>query len=363
MSATISCNGYAYPTPAAFVKAGCYLEKESNIDNDLLMQMFPARYEPNADMIVYQHQNIFCGVQQWRGIGNQLPTAQFEEVYRECAVMPGYWGEELYLDEQDLTRRAVRNPPNGCATAVDISDLVARRQNLLMKRRHNLLRKLVADTLVFGAYEAIDQRTGAVVARQKYNINETTASIPWSDKANSTPFLDLLNWRNYYESQTMFKFGCCAKAVMNRNTYNKLMTNVNPANYRALSGEYCCQGKTLGQINDLLCSHDLPQITVYNETYFDCDVTRGPIFANGGGGNKKFFIPDNWVIIVGCTDTTIGNMWYTRNVNTCSDVPEAGPVTMVIDQCDRPPRKISVMDYWNGGPALECPKAIISAMV
>lgn len=362
MTGTITNRGFTYPTPAAFIKAGCYLEKELDLSNDALMRMFPFRYEPNADMIVYQYQNIFCGVQGWRGIGNTLPTVALEDTSRECAVLPGYWGEQSYIDEIDLTRRAVRTPPNGCAQAVDITDLVSRKQAWLLRRQQNLMRKLVAETLVYGAYEAVDSRTGAVLQRQKYNINETTASIPWTDYANSVPFIDLMNWRDYYEQQTMTRFGCCAKMYMNRRTYSNLIKNTNPANWRVLSGEYCCQQKTLQQVNDILCAHDLPQIEVYNESYFDCDMTRGPIL-NDGSAVKRFLIPDNYVVIVGCGDTpTPGAFWYTRNMNTCSDAPQAGPVTMVVDKCDVPPRKISVLSYWNGGVAMECPKRVISAV-
>ena len=360
----IICNqGFSYPSPAVFVKSGCQMEAQTNIESDLLLQFMPFRREPMADMIVFQHQNIFCGLQQYRGINNALPTVNIDEAFIECSVRAGYWGEQTYVNEVDLTRRTVRN--NGCSTPVDITDLLGFRQAFLMKRRHNLIRKLITDALVYGRYQVTDPRTGRIIENQKYAINETTSLVSWSDPDNSTPLLDLMNWRNYYEMRSYSKFGCCAKAVMNRNTFNKFMRNRNPMNWRTLIGEFCCQGKELSQINSLLCAHDLPQIEIYNETYHDCDLMKGPIFANDMTP-KKFFMPDDHVVIVGCCDGSsnrVGNFWFTRNMNTCSGVPEAGPVELVNDECGMPPRKISVGSYWNGGPAIEIPKMIISARV
>ena len=364
MSDIICNNGYAYPSPAVFVQAGCQMQAQSGIENDLLLKFLPFRREPMADMIVFQYTNIFCGLQQYRGLGNALPNANLEEAMTECAVRPSYWGEEAGVSEVDLTRRAVRTG-NGCNTPVDITDLLGFRQKWLMVRRNNRIKKLVADALVFGTYEVVEQNTGAVIQRQKYNINETTSLIPWSDPVNSTPLLDLLNWRNYYEQRTFSKFGSCAKLVMNRNTFTKFMRNTNPANWRTLLGEYCCQGKSLDQINALLEAHDLPQIEIYNETYFDCELTRGPIMSNQLAP-KKFFLPDDYAVIVGCCEDSgnrVGNFWFTRNVNTCGNTPDAGPVELVNDYCDKPPRRITVGSYWNGGPAIEIPKAIISARV
>lgn len=365
MSDSVCVNqGYQYPTAIALREATCQLMQMPDVANDLLLGMFPERFEPNADMIVFQYENVFCGIQQWRGIGNSLPVANIQTSHRECVVMPGYWGEEAYVDEQEMIRRAVRTAPTGCVTPVDVTDLIAKKDQWLLYRQLNLQRKMAAEALLYGLYEAIDPHTGQPLMRQKYNINETVALISWNDYANSAPFIDMQNWKEQYEASTAIKFGCCGKIIMNRRTFNKIVRNTNPANWSFLFGRYCtdCGQTTLERINEQLCAHDLPQIVLYNESYFECTGT--PIYTNGLVANaRRWFIPDDWVIMVGCSDCgPIGERFYTRNANSCGGI-FAGPVSQVVDYCEKPPRRISVMRHWNGGIALSMPRAIVSALV
>jgi hypothetical protein len=362
----IESNGFAYPTPLALQEATCGLfNQELEFRDDLLLKLFPEE-RVDANVIAFKYQNIFCGTQSWRGLGNTLPVVDLSYAEKYCQVEPGYWGEMANLDERDLTKTATYGP-NGCAKFIDLTEAVAFKNRWLFYREMNLQRKLIAEALMFGLYETLHPETGAVVQRQKYNIHEETASVGWSDYANAQPFVDINNLKYKYEQLTPFRFDCnCgARTIMNPRTFQKIVRNTNTANWQFLFGRNClnCTTTQLNTINEQLCAMGLPNIELYNGSYQEC--TGSPQFAgvNTGNYSKRYLIPDDMFVMLGCTNSeVIGKRVYTRNAIGCGDVT-SGPFAQVVDNCQVYPRKLQVMRAWNGGIALPCPNAIVSVLV
>lgn len=358
-------NGFAYPTPMTLVEASCQMMNMPDVTGDLLFRLFPERTDPNTTKLAYRHRNIFCGTTAWRGLGN--PAALFSAQQKEkiCIVESGDWADSTTLEEQEI-RDAATYTPQGCPAYKDLTDLIAFKNEWMVYRHINLMRKLTAEALVYGLWEAVDPYTGAIKHKEKYAINQTVSRVGWSDYNNSSPFLDFFDWKIRYEMSTPYKFDCCAKAIMNSRTFAKMVRNVNAANWTFLFGRYCtdCNQNTFARINEALCAAGLPKIEIYDGYYQEC--TSGPQFMSlpNGNFNKRYLIPEDTVVIVGCdgcTDT-VGERVYTRNASVCDGIV-AGPISKVNDHCEKFPRRVELIRAFSLALGIPAPAKIISALV
>lgn len=275
------------------------------------------------------------GFQQLRGLNGEPSYVQMVGE-KSFSAQPGVFGEYATVDEKMMTLRAQSSI--GASGPVNISDLITERQDYLNNREVDLIEYTHWKALLDGQFTFLGP-TGAVYSDQ-FNIQSVVFS-DWSDLANATPLADLLNLKTYTEGKSV-SFGSNAKLFMNSKTVSYLLRNKNAAD---LGGQLAIVVggtkplKTLGEINSLLQSNDLPQIVEYNEGYF----------AEGTGTFTKW-IPDNAMSLVGARTNgdTLGEYRLCRNVNNPNGEP--GRYEKVIDHLDRKvPRTIEVHRGHNGG--------------
>lgn len=339
----VTVMGCTYPTAAEFQRLQMDLMPRYT-QGRLAFELLPFK---NTDFpqITFERPDIFRGLQQWRGLDK--PTQHVRDNWNPfgnlVSVEPSYWGEHDHISEEFMTRAAM---PGACNTMMDISEIVAKRQMRLLERRYNRIEFLIWQALVFGKYEAVAPN-GQIMHNATYAIQQVTAGIPWSDIEFSTPLADFrciqLRGRG-----TSADFGQCATAYMNRVTANCLFKNRNPNDVGKAGLTACCTFMGLDMVQAQFAAQGLPKLEIYDQGYVDEAENFHP------------YIPDGYVVIIGCRpgNERIGNFWYTRNAVGCSIT--SGPWQKLVDTCDREvPRRVTLYDGFNGGPAIAYPRAVI----
>lgn len=336
--------GCRYPTAAEIDRLQMDLLPRYT-SNRLAFELLPFR---NTEMprIQLQTPDIFRGLQQWRGLDK--PTRHVGDNWNPFGSLrqidPTYWGEHDDVSEGFLTEAAsLGSCPQ---TVIDLTEIVTQKQMRLLERRYNRIEFNIWQALIFGKYEAL-AANGQVMFSARYNIQQVSAGIPWSDYNSSAPMADFrciqLRGRG-----TSAKFDTCARAYMNRVTANCLFKNMNPNDVGKAALTACCTFMSQDMINQQFAAQGLPQISIYDEGYVDEDSNFYP------------YIPDGYVAIIGCRpgNEPVGNYWYTRNAVGCSI--SSGPWMKLVDTCDREvPRRITIFDGHNGGPVINYPRQIV----
>lgn len=369
----------APPKPEAVIKSMCGLMQQVGFENDLLLRLFPARNLPDATQVRVQFQQIACGVQNWRGQGQTPEVVNWRMLQKECVYRPQKWGDKIVLDEETLENLPTRR--DGNCIVYDPSQVIAQMQQHLLVRQFNRQRLLAADLLLYGKTNALSANTGEPMDGQSFPINKPNLSTQvWTDFANSTPFIDILNLKLQYEQNTLCSFGRGSRIIMHSQTFAWLQQNSNPANWAIFGQGFCCNRKTLCEINELLAGYDLPSIVLYDGWYLDCQGNESAVIPGASGQvSKKWLIPPGWVTWIGDTDmprvsipthrdveacaddiVAVGELFYTMNTNTCSGQAMSGPVSDLFWHCNGYPKKGEVIQAWNGMFAPTCPGCIIS---
>lgn len=334
---------------------GCFVPTASEIHR-LQMELFPRYLDgrlglqilpfKTTDMpsIILQQPDVFKGMQQFRGLGK--PTLHVPERYNPygtmCHVEPGYYGEHDTLGEEVMTKWGGLQ----CGTMLDLTNYITLMQQRLLERRANRMEYNAWQVLAYGRYTALNQ-TGQVIHEATFNIQNISAAIPWTNFPGSFPLRDFRAIQLLGRG-TSARFDTCARAYTNRETANLLFANTNPIDVGRIGLSACCTFMSPEMINQQFAAQGLPQIVVYDEGFLD------------DAGNFNTYIPFGVVIIVGCRPggVPIGNFWLTRNAVGCSIT--SGAWQKMHDTCDREIiRKITVADGFNGGPALDYPRAIV----
>ena len=312
--------------------------------NDPLFEIMPIRESENF-IIMWEQKDNFTGLQGLRGLDGQ-PARVGGVGAKRFQMTPGVYGEFAAITEEELT---VRRQMGSFATPIDISDLVMERQDQLLSRRIDRIRQIGWDVL--GGRFAVSGQ-GGLIHTDAFPVTRYTAATPWATRATSTPLQDFRNVQLFEEGRSC-SFGANARAFMNRRTFNDLVanTNVNDIAGRRTSGLVTVL--TLEEINRVLLGEGLPQITIYNDGYFNDAGTWVP------------FIPNNRVTVVGArSNGTV--MEYQMVRNATNPNMEPGAYSRVWDSAvedNRPPRRIEVHDGHNGGPALFFPGDIVNMTV
>ena len=286
------------------------------------------------------------GMQQLRGL-NGKPSYVKMVGKNQFSAEPGVWGEFMTVDEKMMTLRA---RDGGDGRPVDISDLVTERQDYMNNREIDLIEYIGWKILLDGQFSFVGP-LGATYA-DTFPI-QTVAFSDWSDLSNATPLADLLALKLRTSGKSV-SFGSGTEAYANMVTVNNLLRN---RNANDLGGQLAITFggskplKTLGEINALFASSDLPTIIEYDEGYF----------AEPSGTFTKW-IPDDVISIVGkrTNGDSLGEYRMVRNTNNPNNAP--GRYEKVIDRLDdQVPRTIEVHRGHNGGPVLFYGSAIIKA--
>lgn len=337
------------------VSFGCFVPTAAEVQR-LQMELFP-RYlagrlgleilpfkSTEMPNIVFQQPDNFRGLQPFRGLDK--PTQHIPKRYNPwgtlCQIEPGYWGEHDDLNEEIMTKWG----GIACNTMLDLTEYTTMLQNQLLERRANRIEYSIWQSLVFGRYTALNS-SGQVIHEGEFNIQNTSVPVPWTNFASSFPLRDFRQIQLLGRG-TSTRFDSCARAYMNRVTANALMSNVNVQDVGRVGLSACCTFMSPAQINEQFMAQGLPQIQIYDEGYLD----------DSGGFNV--YIPDGYVVIVGCRpgNVPVGHYWLTRNAVGCSVT--SGFWQKLMDSCDREiPRKITIADGHNGGPALEYARSVV----
>lgn len=335
---------YVFPSSATLKTIEQTKIAQMTNDGDPIWSIFPMTTE-DTDTIMWEQMDNYVGLQALRGLNGQ-PRRVATVGANRYIMRPGVYGEHMPILEDEMTRRrrfGTFNEP------VDISDLVMGRQDQLLTRRLNRIRKIGWDLITLG-YFTNTTDDGTVAHTDAYVQRTFTSTVLWSTAATSTPLADFRAVKLLQRGYSM-SLGSQATAYMNQTTFNYLTVNTNAADLggKRTSGLATIIG--LADTNKVLLQEDLPQIQIYEGGYLD------------DNGVWQLHLPTGTVIVVGrrTTGASLGRYIMTRNVNNPGFAP--GAYTKVITKDDEVPLAVEVHDGHNGGPALEFPSAIIKMNV
>jgi Phage major capsid protein E len=310
-------------------------------------EWFPIE-ETDGALVAWDQTQNFAGTQQIRGVNGDPPVVQRIGQNR-FQMAPGYYGEYVPIDEEELTKRAEMGQ---FQRVIPIDDLIGQQQVYLMQRELDLMETIVWNLCSTGTF-SVASLQGNIANQDAYAIQLYTAAVTWGTSATATP---LANFRSAQLLSRGYSvsFGAGAKAYMNRTTLNQLLSNTNTNDIAGRRVTGLVTVLSLGEINEILTNEDLPTIVPYDRGYYT------GIYPNL---TFNLFIPNNKVVVVGKrpNNSPVGSYMLTRNIN---DLNGAGRYTKIVDtgakENEAPPRKIGVHRGHNGGPAVFFPSALIS---
>ncbi len=331
-------NQYAYPTSVELTTIGQDFMAAMALD-DPAFQLFPIALTDNH-LLEWEQRDNYRGLQQIRGLNGEPPRVAPLGMKRYL-YEPGVYGEFLPIDEAELTRRRQFGT---FGTPIPVADLVTEKQEQLIAREVARMRQVIWALLSTGTFTVLNAH-GALVHAGTFPLQTYTATTPWSARGTATP-------RSDFQAQQLLSrghgvsLGRKARTFMNRVTANNLLSNSNAAD---LGGRRAAAGSTynsIAGINTILADDDLPQVEVLDDGYYD------------DAGVFRLFLPDGKTVTVGARNSgeSLGNYRLTRNAQNVNAAP--GPYD-IVDESERPPKKIDVHRGHNGGVVIYWPSAIV----
>lgn len=306
-------------------------------------KIFPTR-NINDSMLIWDQLGNFVGLQAARGMNGE-PFRVKKTAQNRYVIQPGVYGEFSYLNEQELTRRAMLG---SFATPMDVSDMVLIEQNKLLQRELDR-QEFVIWTMLTSGTVSVSLPTGGVTYTDTYSLQTYTASVTWSTLATSTPLADLRAMQLLSRGHSV-RFDSSATLYLNQKWVNNMLNNTNANDLGGKRVQYGNSVLTLDMVNTILLGNNLPKIVPMDAGYYD------------ETGTFQLFIADGTGVLVGSrTDgANIGFYGLTRNANNADLGP--GSYSKVIDRGETTvPRSIEVHRGHNGGICVEFPSAIVTA--
>lgn len=311
---------------------------------DPIFEHFPM-VNVDSHVLSWEQRDSYKGLQQIRGLNGQ-PKRVNALGGNKYTIEPGVYGEFATIDEIELT---TRRQWGSFDQAVDISDLVAERQDQLLARRIDLVKSILWTLASTGTFTVANE-LGQTMYAGTFPVQSYTAGVGWGTSATAVP---LSNFRAVQLLSRGYSvdFGTRARAYMNRVTFNKLVSNTNTNDLAGRRTSGLNTVLNLDEINGVLMGEGLPMIVVYDEGYLNNSGTFVP------------FIADDKVIVIGArpANQPVGDYAMTRNANNPNMEP--GPYMKVVDKEEDVPRNINVHDGHNGGPRIYFPSAIVKMSV
>lgn len=291
-------------------------------------------------LIVWEQKDNYQGLQGVRGMNGELGrvTAVGGKRY---IYEPGVYGESMDIREGEIT---ARRRWGTFGEVIDLTDLVAEKQEQLLQRRFNRLKYILWTLLSTGTF-SVATAQGVVIHTDTYPVQTFTATVPWATVATATPIADLRAVQLLARGKGV-SFGPSATLYLNLTTINNMLGNTNAND---LGGRLAFNGSklnSLADVNSILNANGLPAIQPYEGGYEDETSTWQMYLANAKG------------VLVGARDSgsKIGEYRMTRNANNPGAAP--GPYTEVVMGTD-PPKNVRVYDGHNGGPVIYFPGAVV----
>lgn len=293
-------------------------------------------------IIMWEQMDNYTGLQQVRGLDGE-PARVIKKGIKRYVMEPGTYGEFVNIDERELT---TRRKIGQFGTGIDISDLVVSAQDQLLGRRLDRIENIGWTLLATGTF-SVPGPNGAILHTDSYTTQSFTAAVPWATVSTATPLGDFRAVQLLHRGHSV-QFDSSSLAYMNRVTWNRLISNSNPADLYGRRTAGLGIINNVGAFNQLLAGDDLPQIAIYDDGYLNDAGTFVP------------FLPNGTVILAGKRPAgqKVAAFKYTRNANNPDMAP--GAYMKVIDLGEvKVPRSIQVHDGGNYGPAIYYPSAIV----
>lgn len=293
--------------------------------------------------VVWEQKDNYVGLMQVRGLNGEPPKVSPTGL-KQYVMEPGVYGEYSPINELEITSR---RRAGSFGEPIDVADLVADRQTMLMGRLYDRLEWIGWTLLTTGTY-TVTGPTGTTVHTDSYTVQTFTASPGWATFATATPLADFSAVQLLSRGSNV-DFGAKATAYMNRATFNNLRSNSNSADLFGRRTMGLGTVNNLADINKLFLGDDLPQIEIYDRGYY------------ASAGSFSTFLPANKVVVVGkrLNGEPVGEFLMTRNANT-EPAGSPGLYSKVVDLGEiGVPRTVQVHCGFNSGPALYFPGSIV----
>jgi hypothetical protein len=317
--------------------------------DDPIIQEFPI-VTKDENTLQWEQMDNYYGLQNARGLGGQPGRVKQIGINR-YSMEPGAYGDWMEVTEKEITER---RQIGTFADFVDISDLVAIRQEMLTTREIQRVINVIWTLLSTGTFTSFNN-LGDIIATDTFPIQVFNAAVAWSNAATAAPLSDFRAAKLLATGHST-RFNSQAKAFMNTPTYNNLIKNQNPND---LFGRRLANGgatiNNLREANSYLLDDDLPQIVLYDEGYYTGTVADGGTFVR--------HLPNGKVVLVGkrINNAAVGEYRMTRNANNPN--LEAGSYLHIVDSLDSSqdpiPRRIGIHKGHNGGPVIYYPSSVV----
>jgi hypothetical protein len=308
--------------------------------DDPIFRHFPM-VNVDSHVLSWEQRDNYLDLQNIRGLNGQ-PKRVKSVGGKRFTLEPGVYGDFDLVDELELT---TRRQWGSYDQSIDISDLVAEKQDLLLQRRIDRIRAILWTLVTTGTFTVANEE-GTTMYGGTFSIQSATASVAWGTSATAKPLGDLRAVQLLSRGHSV-SFGSNAIAYMNRKTFNKLIANTNANDLAGRRTSGLNTVLNLEEVNRVFAGEDLPQIEIYDDGYLDANGTFVP------------FIIDDQVAVIGArpANQPLGDYAMTRNANNPNLEP--GAYQKVVDDPDDVPRSIVVHDGHNGGPRIYFPSAIV----
>lgn len=296
----------------------------------------------NTPLLTWEQEDNYFGLMQLRGY-NGSPIRVNPVALKQYQMQPGVYGEEMVIDEQEVT---IRRRYGSFNEPVDVQDLVVARGLQLMSRQIARQSYLGWQLLVNGYFEVVNNLSQSLSHIDSYVQRVFTATVSWSTIATATPLQDFRNVELFSRGYSI-DLGSTAKAYMNRVTFNNFIANTNSQDLYGRRTEGLGTVLSLPMANALLQGENLPTIVVYDGGFLDDTNTWQP------------FIPVNRVLVVGSRldGSRLGEWIFTTNAVNAN--MEAGPSYRVWQDPNIIPPTVKVYRGFNGGHALYFPSGFV----
>jgi hypothetical protein len=314
--------------------------------NRLGFQVAPMR-NVNASLIQWEQPDNVFGLQQLRGLDG-APTVVKPVGVKPYSYVPAVFGEFMTITETELTTRAGSTSED---VPIDVSDLVAQRQDQLLVRELDRIENSIWTFLTTGTL-TVTLPGGTTGWTETFAVQTYTASPLWSTTATAAPLADLRAVQLLGAGRGV-SFGAGANVYVNRVTANNLLANTNAND---LAGKRQANGATFNAVSDInrvLLDQDVPTINIYDEGYYDASNTF------------QRFIPNGKAVVVGQRNAGDKIMEYVKTINANNPNRAPGSYTFTVDRANavngekRVPPNIEVHQGHNGGCLILYPNSIV----
>jgi hypothetical protein len=336
---------YTFPTSAELrlVEQSLLPRLEENRE---VFKFFP-RSTADGFLVRWHQRDDYLGLQQVRGLNGEPPKV-IRTGFKEYQMVPGVYGEQIPLDEQELTTRAREGT---WADPIRLDDMVAYAHEHLLQRELDRIELILWTLLSTGTF-SVSNAAGSVTHTDSYSVQTYSAAVAWGTSATSTPLADFRAVQLLSRGKSV-SFGAGAKAYMNRTTLNQLLSNTNNNDLAGRRVSGLLSVLNLGEVNAILQGEDLPEIVPYDLGYRD------------EANTFQLFIANNKVVVVGKRPNGEPLGEYQQVTNIHNPDMGAGPYSLVQDTLEQQqvPRQVIVHRGHSGGPAIYFPGGFVAMTV